>query len=314
MRTVEHSCRIAAIVPTYNRRDVLERCLVALLGQTRLLDQIIVVDNASTDGTQEMVESKFSQTVIVIRLHENTGSAGGFYEGIRAAYLKGHDWIWAMDNDAEPQAGALEELTKSPYFTNNRVGLLGSLIVSRDGTIQYCHSVRFSLLMQEIPAENVDCGSTVRIDAKSYAGALIHRRGIDAVGLPTREYFVYQDDLDYTYRMSQKLDLFLVPRSRVIHQSSPRVSYKSFWWLRSPRWRFEDRWQVYYTVRNHIYFITRNARKIILPLIVLKLTLDVTRKLGGILIFDDRKFHRSRLVLRATCDGFAGRLGKASWF
>lgn len=88
--------KVAAVVVTYNRKELLRECLQALLNQTRPLDEIIVVDNASTDGTDQMIPEEFPQ-ITHVRLPENIGGAGGFHEGMKLAYEKGHDWIWVMD-------------------------------------------------------------------------------------------------------------------------------------------------------------------------------------------------------------------------
>src|SRR5690606_27933775 len=99
---------------------------------TRPLQAIYIIDNASTDGTPELLhrmgytpspqggtltlETPGNQEkvkIIHIRLPENTGGAGGFHEGVKRAYNDGYDWIWLMDDDAEPLEDALEKLL--PY-------------------------------------------------------------------------------------------------------------------------------------------------------------------------------------------------------
>lgn len=315
MSGVDHDGRIACTVPTYNRRDDLERCLNALMRQTHPLDGIFVIDNASVDGTQEMVRDRFPDRVTLIRLEENTGSAGGFYEGIRAAYLAGYDWIWAMDNDAEADPDALEELVNSPSFSDPQVGLLGSLVVGRDGRIQYGHSARFSFLMRQIAAENGQLNSPIALDAKSYTGALIHRRAIEQVGFPLKEFFAYQDDLQYTYRISHKLQLFLIPTSRVVHESeevSWEFQIKSRWLFRSSRWPLEIRYRLYYTRRNQIYFHTRSAPPYAVPVVVAKAVYAFAKSIASVFVFDEQKYRRARLIFLATWDGLRGHLGKVT--
>ncbi|MFX5615039.1 glycosyltransferase, partial [Acinetobacter baumannii] len=77
-------------------------CLQSVLSQTRAPDHVLVVDNASTDGTGEMLKEEFPE-VEVLRLPENQGGAGGFHEGIKRAYEAGYDWIWLMDDDGLPK-------------------------------------------------------------------------------------------------------------------------------------------------------------------------------------------------------------------
>jgi rhamnopyranosyl-N-acetylglucosaminyl-diphospho-decaprenol beta-1,3/1,4-galactofuranosyltransferase len=104
---------IAAVVVTFNRRALLVECVDALLPQTVPLDQIFIIDNASTDGTEELVRLKgFADhaRITYIRMQKNSGGSGGFYEGMRIAFEKNYDWIWVMDDDAEPEVNALETL------------------------------------------------------------------------------------------------------------------------------------------------------------------------------------------------------------
>ena len=99
---------LAAIV-THNRCDLLARCLDYLQAQTRPPDAILVVNNASTDGTVEMLE----QRGIPFVTQENVGSAGGWHRGIQHALEHGFDAVWLMDDDGYPDAGALGRLCRA---------------------------------------------------------------------------------------------------------------------------------------------------------------------------------------------------------
>lgn len=99
-----------AVVTTWNRQNLLARCLSCLVAQTRPCDRILVVDNASDDGTGGMLETNWSARVEVLRLPTNTGGAGGFNAGIRAAVEAGAERVWLMDDDVLPAPDALERL------------------------------------------------------------------------------------------------------------------------------------------------------------------------------------------------------------
>src|SRR5437868_4973779 len=101
--------RVCAVVVTHDRKEMLRGCLSALEHQTRTPDSILVVDNASEDGTGHMLAAEFPR-VAVRRLDTNQGGAGGFHEGIRAAYEREFDWLWLMDDDTVPTPAALERL------------------------------------------------------------------------------------------------------------------------------------------------------------------------------------------------------------
>ena len=104
---------VCAFVLTRNRKALLEECVRALLVQTHPVDEVIVLDNASTDGTEEHLRAAGlldEPRLRFERREENTGGAGGFREGVRLAVAAGRDWIWLMDDDAEPRPDALERL------------------------------------------------------------------------------------------------------------------------------------------------------------------------------------------------------------
>ena len=97
--------KTAAIVVTFNRKELLTRNIKMLLKQKAALDAILIIDNASTDGTREFVEKNniiSNDSINYIRLDENLGGAGGFYEGVKIGYELGYDWLWLMDDDGRP--------------------------------------------------------------------------------------------------------------------------------------------------------------------------------------------------------------------
>ena len=91
--------KITAVVVTYCRLELVKKTISALRNQLYKLDSIIVVDNNSTDGTSEWLDS---QNDLVVIHQENIGGSGGFYRGIKEAYDRGADWIWCMDDDVYP--------------------------------------------------------------------------------------------------------------------------------------------------------------------------------------------------------------------
>jgi rhamnopyranosyl-N-acetylglucosaminyl-diphospho-decaprenol beta-1,3/1,4-galactofuranosyltransferase len=100
---------VCAIVVTRNRRELLAQCLRSLSEQQRPVQQVVVVDNASEDGTEEMVRREFPD-VHLLRSEENIGGAGGFHRGLAWAHEQGHEWLWVMDDDTFPQPETLQAL------------------------------------------------------------------------------------------------------------------------------------------------------------------------------------------------------------
>ena len=109
----ESQISVTAVVVTFNRKEFLSECLDGLLRQTHPVGHIVIIDNASTDGTAEFLSTagylKLDK-IEYIRLATNTGGAGGFHEGVKRAYEYGAEWIWMMDDDVEPVPNALQTM------------------------------------------------------------------------------------------------------------------------------------------------------------------------------------------------------------
>ena len=103
---------VVAVVVTWNRHDLLLEVLSALRSQTVPVSRVVVVDNASTDGTAETLRAQ-GEDVVTVTARTNTGGAGGFAIGIRRALELGCDAVWLMDDDTVPEPEALAALVRA---------------------------------------------------------------------------------------------------------------------------------------------------------------------------------------------------------
>jgi GT2 family glycosyltransferase len=131
---------VVAVVVTWNRLALLQESLAAVRGQTHAPVTIVVVDNASTDGTAELLDSSYADELglDVTHLRENTGGAGGFAVGVERALVHHPDLVWLLDDDTVPTPTALEELVRAwaAYpgdVGTNRPAVLASKVVWTDG-------------------------------------------------------------------------------------------------------------------------------------------------------------------------------------
>jgi GT2 family glycosyltransferase len=127
---------VVAVVVTWNRLELLQESLAAVHGQTHAPAAIVVVDNDSTDGTRELLDSSYAADLglDVVHLRQNTGGAGGFAVGIEQALLHHPDLVWLLDDDTVPTPDAAEELVRAwEAFPGARPAVLASRVVWTDG-------------------------------------------------------------------------------------------------------------------------------------------------------------------------------------
>lgn len=196
--TSARSPRVAAVVVTYKRCHVLRQSLTALLSQTRPLDKVIVVDNASTDGTAEMVGSEFP-SVRLVPMPENTGPGGGYAEGLGTAVAGGYDWVWVFNDDDVPDGDALAVMLDAASVLPARAGILAC--GRRDPTghpIVLGARWKHRQLPVQAPADA--SGAPIALDVVAFSGSLVSSALVRQVGVPKAEYFIMVEELEYCLR------------------------------------------------------------------------------------------------------------------
>ena len=124
---------VNAVIVTCNRCELLKMSIEALLASKYELNKIVVVNNASTDGTKEYLDSLNQSKLIVMHQEKNEGGAGGFFYGIKEAYENGCDFVWIMDDDTVVTESALEELINGYEIVRDRpIGFLASNVFWQD--------------------------------------------------------------------------------------------------------------------------------------------------------------------------------------
>ncbi|MFA5832621.1 MAG: glycosyltransferase family 2 protein [Bacteroidota bacterium] len=257
--------KIAVVVVTYNRLTLLKECISALGSQSRKPDDIIVVNNSSTDGTFEWL---MGQKYLSVITQENFGSAGGQYTGIKLAFERSYDWIWCMDDDTIPTEYALEELIKIVWAKKNeKIGFLASKVLWTDSTP---HKMNLPLYFHNkniwnyIGEDKYSFGIH-KIDLNSFVSCLFNRDAIQHVGYPDKRFFIWFDDVEYTSRF-KCFNNYYVSSSVVYHKTKENTVGN----LLHPGKELETK--MYYGLRNFFYFY-REYNKYILLKFVLKFIL-----------------------------------------
>lgn len=281
--------RVAAIVVTYNRKDLLKDCLEALLVQTHTVEHVFVVDNASTDGTQVFLEEcglLSNPKIKYRRLDRNTGGAGGFFEGLKQAHHFAYDWYWVMDDDAAPTSNCLMTLLEAAPKTS--VGALCPQIVGSDGVPQAYHHKMIDWLGNERIPDFVIAGQAGRLDANAFVGPLFSREAVDTFGYPDAGYFIWGDDTEYTWRISKLMQLLYVPAAKIIHNDGKANSKVR---------EYKDLWKREYMIRNSLHIRRKHGN-------FLKLSGAFTLFLGMLLTWGRTGPGAQHMLYRAFREGF----------
>lgn len=281
--------RIAAVVVTYNRKDLLLECISGVHGQEELSSDIqldvIVVDNASADGTEAAVrqlitsrdtvgyisESAYEngkecfkgdskkdivgRRIIYFNTGSNLGGAGGFQYGIRKAVELGYDYLWLMDDDCIPSERALAAFIDAMHNLPVRIGpwgFLSSKTLWRDGSICKMNVQRATLTknVKDFPDHLIK-----PVVMASFVSLLVPAAVVKELGLPIKEFFIWTDDWEWTRRISRKYPCYLVTNSVVTHKSKQNIKADI-------AHETEDRLdRFYYLYRNDVVLYRREGIK-----------------------------------------------------
>jgi rhamnopyranosyl-N-acetylglucosaminyl-diphospho-decaprenol beta-1,3/1,4-galactofuranosyltransferase len=198
---------VAALVVTHNRRSGLEKCIAAIREQTIPVGNTVVVDNASTDGTREWLEQQHD---VISIAQPNLGPAGGYARALREGLQLPADYLWTMDDDCLPKADALERLLDSPALADPRT-IVASMVLSASNPRElawpiplpssYVRWVDWHRRRARNPAMlAADADESGFPYASFFNSVLFPREAPAELGLPRREFFVGDEEVEYLYR------------------------------------------------------------------------------------------------------------------
>lgn len=246
--------QIHALVLTYNRRDLVLRCIEALLAQTRPLASIIVVDNASSDGTQQAIAALDNPLIDYVRVEHNLGAARGFNYAMDYAFgERGVPWAYIMDDDVIAGPRAVEELVAAydRNFTRpEQVGFLVGQAVDGQGRANNVPAIETrSRRVGEAPdwGQYLDQG-IVTVRASPLSGLLMPITTYESFGNLNPDFIVWGEDLEYTYRITEHRPGLIVGSSKIVHLRGQPGDISIF--LENDRKRVPN---FYYLYRNTLY-------------------------------------------------------------
>ncbi len=212
---------IIAVVVTYNRKELCRECLEGIFSSSYPLKEVILIDNASTDGTKEYLEENGLLSKVDYHLMDsNTGGAGGFYEGLRLGREKDCDFFWIMDDDTIPNKDTLQELIAAYEAMNEDVSFLASCVYGPNGEAMNVPNIS----EKKDPNgyrnwyKQLEYGAVKLADA-TFVSLLISKKAVMKCGLPCKDYFIWGDDSEYTMRLIKHYGpAYLIGSSKVLHK------------------------------------------------------------------------------------------------
>lgn len=294
---------LSVIIVSYNTKDLLRKCLIALAEASRELStQITVVDNASRDESPQMVRSLFPE-VEVLENTENLGFSKASNQGLRIA--KG-DFVLLLNSDAIVSESSMGEMMD--YMKRNpKIGVLGPKIYNTDGSVQevartFPQPIHFlfgrrspltklfpnaSFVRRYLIMRERDKGEPFEVDWVSGACMMIRSEVVKEVGLLDEAFFMYWEDADYCKRVKVSgWKVHCLPTARVVHDegsSSGPANKKLIWVFHQSVFQ---------------YYLKHHTRRVLHPLTLIAWLLLVTRAVGIILYKQTRESIRT---LRASC-------------
>lgn len=245
---------VTIIILNWNGHQDTIACVESCLKLTYPAFRILIVDNGSTDGSEEILRQQFSD-IELLQTGSNLGFAGGNNVGIHHALTGGADYIWLLNNDTVVTPEALNELVKMAE-SSPRAGMVGSKILLHDEP----DTIWFAGAFWTSDGANIHhrgCGEkdagqydeSCSVDALTGCSLLVKAELIKNIGLIREDYFLYAEDADWCRAAAEGgYELLYAPASKVWHKVSGSVGNSS-----SRQW--------YYYTRNTCLFIERHARK-----------------------------------------------------
>lgn len=234
--------KLASVIVTYNRSELLKQCIKACINQTYMFDYILVVNNASSDNTREVL-IEYKNDIHYINLSDNIGGSGGFYEGMKYFFDNkiDFDYLLLIDDDA----------ILDNKFNDNIVNNISDKYKAYSGTvltgnkIQLFHRSRLksrSYYYEEV-SENEYNSMNFECELASFCGLFINKDLINKIGFPNKDFFIWEDDKEYSLR--------IIKYSKVLNVNSAIIDHRT---IQTEKYN-KINWKTYYYYRNRILII-----------------------------------------------------------
>lgn len=297
---------IASVTTAYNGAHALVGNLDALIGQSHPLHEIIVVDNASTDGTHALLAAQYPQ-VTVLRMPQNLGTGGALAAGLAYAALeKRHDWVWMFDQDSVPAPDALEAMLAEVQGLGDEasdIGMLAAIAVDENmetSSTPWFWRNRFVKPLPELLRQPV-----LLTDLVITSGSMVRYQVVEDIGLPRTDFFIDFVDYEYCLRARKRgYKIAVITRAKLRHEVGK--VHKLHFLGRTHIWSEHHPFREYYYSRNLAYSVWW-----LYPNFAAKgfLLLHLMRHAIGVLLFGPGRLDSLKKIVQGFADGRCANLG-----
>ena len=295
--------KLAIVICNWNKKDYVLKCVESVFASDFHDYDLIVVDNASTDGSAEAITARFGNSVRLIVNAENLGGSVGFNTGIREALKNDYRYIYLLDNDVVIEAGALQKLVV--YLDSHpQTAIAGSAIYSMDHPDELQESgARIDWDEYYIKPQGkgwitgiASSDEAVVCDYVPACSILVRAEAIRKIGLMDETNFIYWDDIEWAYRINRGgYNVAVLPSSRVWHKMGAASGGNTF--------------VTYYFWRNRLNFFLKNLPEDDLPRFAQKVFAELFQAIYACNF--NRKYQSARTIMFAARDALANVRGKA---
>ena len=228
--------KITSVIVTYNRKDCLNKLLNIYDDLLDKPDNIVIVNNNSNDGTEELlnnwIKKKQDYSKYIVNTEQNLGGSGGFYLGIKKALELDSDWVYVSDDDAYPNNNVISIFKE--FIQNNDVENIAAICgtVLNGGIIDIGHRRRIkrgTFRIKEFCVEENEYSETFELDLFSYVGTIINSKYLLRYGITEKDFFIYYDDTEHSLRLSKYGKILCIPNA-VIQHNVANSNEKDIYW------------------------------------------------------------------------------------
>ena len=295
---------IASITVTFNAQAVIAEHLRLLQGQTHRLSEIVVVDNASSDGTLAVLADEFP-LVTVLSLPTNVGVGGGYAAGLTYALGKSHQSIWTLDQDSKPEPDCLQELVATAMNCRGNAQPIALFAPRSRNLATGLDYAGFGWRNGVVTLPDDQRAAVQWVDIVISSGSLLSAQAVIAAGLPREDFFMDFVDFEYCLRLRRLGYGIGVVRKAVMWHAVGLPEKRRFLaipWV----WATHVPWREYYKIRNQTFTIWHGQPTFRGKLYLIRKFL---RHALAVVIFDPQKFRRLRFMFAGLRDGIRGKLG-----